>query len=88
MLMLKNNKTFYLGLFIFLIPFLGLPSSWRTFLVIVSGLLLVAMSVKLSLPGRSVPRRLRHKEKITSVFSQSAPVTKVEDIISPNEQQN
>lgn len=71
--MIKNGKTFYLGIFIFLIPFLGLPSSWRTFLVVVCGLVLILMSVKVSLPGRATPRRLRKREKVTPVWSESAP---------------
>ena len=76
--MIKNNKTFYLGLFIFLIPFFGLPTSGRTFLVTISGLLLILFSVKFSLPGRNVPRRLRRKEKVTPVWSESMPTIKSE----------
>ena len=50
--MIQRKTTFYLGLFIFLIPFLGLPSIYKTILIIVSGLTLLSLSVKLTLPKK------------------------------------
>ena len=74
--MIKNKNTFFLAIFILLVwTFFGIPTSWKVFLTVLSALYLVVLSVKISLP-RSVGRRqIRRKEKITPVFSESAPVS-------------
>ena len=52
--MIKKRSTFFLGIFIFLIPFLGLPTSWKTALIILSALILMALSVKIVLSKKSI----------------------------------
>ncbi len=79
-LMIRSKRTLFLGIFIFLIPFLGLPSSWKTWLVIISGLALVAMSIKVSLPKKNLRPRAR-REKVTQVFVESMPVSPREDVL-------
>ncbi|HEY4505095.1 MAG TPA: hypothetical protein VJG67_00135 [Candidatus Paceibacterota bacterium] len=71
--MIKQKRTLFLGIFIFLIPFLGLPTSWKTVLVILSGLGLVTLSVKFSLPKKPIRTKGR-REKSTPVFVESMPV--------------
>lgn len=71
--MINRKSTFFLGIFIFVIPFLGIPGSWRTFFIIVSGLALIVLSIKITLPKRNLKSRVR-KEKITPVFVESVPV--------------
>ncbi|MEX0933952.1 MAG: hypothetical protein WD003_01670 [Candidatus Paceibacterota bacterium] len=42
--MSKNILIVLLGLFVALVPFLGFPGSWKTFLLVVSGLLIAFLS--------------------------------------------
>ncbi|MCX6701585.1 MAG: hypothetical protein NTX96_00040 [Candidatus Zambryskibacteria bacterium] len=85
--MINRKSTFFLGIFIFVIPFLGVPSSWRTFFIVISGLTLIILSIKITLPKKNLKGRIR-KEKITPVFVESIPVYPkeniVEGIITPN----
>lgn len=84
--MINRKSTFFLGIFIFVIPFLGIPSSWRTFFIVVSGLTLIILSIKITLPKRTSKSRVR-KEKVTPVFVESIPVhtkeNSVDGIIPP-----
>ena len=69
--MIQKKSTFFLGLFIFIIPFLGFPSLWKTVFVVFCGIVLMAMSVKLKLtlpkkPIRSVKRIYNKKIKTSS----------------------
>ncbi len=85
--MIRHKSTFFLGIFIFLIPFLGLPSFWKTFFIILSGLGLVALSVKITLPKKQTKIKTK-KGKATPVFVENAPVyppdNKVESQIKTN----
>lgn len=83
--MIKNYRTLFLGIFLLLILFLGFPSSWKTFFVIVSGLYLIVSSLKITLPRRGVQKKIRRKEKSTPVFVESSPVTRMDDIVPPKE---
>jgi hypothetical protein len=82
---IKNKKIFFLGIFILLIwTFFGIPTSWKIFLTILSAIYLVVISLKIDLPRRgNLKRPIRRREKITPVFSESAPIIKTEEIISP-----
>jgi len=71
-MIIHRKSTFFLGIFIFLIPFLGLPSSWKTTLIILSGLGLVSLSTKIILP-----KNRRHKARTMPVHS-SLETTKLE----------
>lgn len=84
--MIKNRKTFFIGIFVFLIPFLGFPSSWKTFFVIICGLVLVGLSLKITLPKKGVIKKIRRKDKTTPVFTENSPIPKIEDIIVPSDQ--
>lgn len=71
MCMITNRRTLFLGIFIFLIPFLGFPSGWKTFMIVVSGLTLISFSVHVTIPKKLSKRPLRRKETITPVFRES-----------------
>lgn len=78
--MINRRSTFFLGIFIFLIPFLGLPSSWKTALVVICGLSLIGLSIKITLPKRAVPSKNRvRKEKVTPIFVESIPTYQSEN---------
>jgi len=70
---INRKSTLFLGIFIFIIPFLGFPSIWKAILTIASGLLLIIFSVKIQIPKKGV-RRIQ-REKVTQVFVESVPLT-------------
>lgn len=76
--MISNKKTFFLGVFIFFIPFFGIPGSWKTAFIIISSIFLVLLSVKIPIPKKpSKPRLKREKNTI----SQSTQVAEADDIV-------
>ena len=78
--MINRKSTFFLGIFIFLVPFLGVPTSWKTFFIVVSGLTIVALSIKITLPKKTAVRRVR-KEKVTPVYVESIPIYPKENMV-------
>ncbi len=60
-MIITRKATFFLGVFIFIIPFLGFPSLWKMALTIISGVTLVVLSVRVNLPKKSFPRLKREK---------------------------
>ena len=70
--MIQRRSTFFLGIFIFLIPFTGFPTSWKTSFIIFSGLALIALSVKIVLPNKHLvkPKLKTKKSKIVPIFTQ------------------
>ncbi|MBA3733304.1 hypothetical protein H0W91_02920 [Patescibacteria group bacterium] len=81
--MIARKKTFFLGIFIFLIPFLGLPSAWKTLCITISGLILVGLSTKIILPRKVTTRPRTKKEKVTSVYVESIPAYRETENNSP-----
>jgi hypothetical protein len=71
--MINKKSTFFLGLFIFFIPFLGFPSSYKNTLIIVSGIVLVFLSIKIPVPKKITKPKSR-KDKVTPVFSENGPI--------------
>lgn len=69
--MITNRRTLFLGIFIVLIPFLGFPSSWKTFMIIVSGLVLAGFSINITIPKKIPKRTFRRREIITPIFQES-----------------
>lgn len=78
MSMIKNKKHFFLGVFIFLLPFLGLPTSWKMTFAALSGIMLVLFSVKLSIP-KKLPKRVVRK-RATPVFMESMPAAPISPV--------
>ncbi len=71
--MISRKSTFFLGIFIFLIPFLGFPSFWKTIFVTLSGATLVLLSVKIVIPRKGFKNKIK-KERITPVYVENIPV--------------
>lgn len=70
---IDRKSTFFLGIFIFIIPFLGFPSTWKMFLTVVAGVLLVLLSIKISIPKK--PSRYKtQRERVTPVFVENTPI--------------
>ncbi len=73
--MIQHKSTLFIGIFIILIEtFFGIPSSWKVFLLVVCGLALIALSVKITLPKKTLGKRPRRREKITPVFTENVPM--------------
>lgn len=66
--MISRKSTFFLGIFIFLLPFLGLPSSWKILLTALSGVFLIYLSIKITLPKNIVKTKIK-KEKIIPIIN-------------------
>ena len=71
--MIQHRSTFFLGIFIFITPFLGLPSSWKTTLIVLSGLGLIGLSVKITLPKKLTKTKIK-KPRPAPMFLQNIPV--------------
>jgi hypothetical protein len=41
-----KKSTFFLGIFVILLPFLGLPTFWKSFFIVLSGTILTLASVR------------------------------------------
>jgi hypothetical protein len=75
---IKNKQTFFLSIFILLIwTFFGISTYWKVFLTVLSALYLIVLSIKVTLPKRGNLKRQSRKEKITPVWSQSAPMSDI-----------
>lgn len=74
--MVKNRKTFFIGVFVSLIPFLGIPSLWKAILTVFFGIILIFSSLKFILPRRGGRSKIirNKRERVTPVFVESAPV--------------
>ena len=66
--MIQRKSTFFIGIFLTLLSssFLGIPSSWKAFLLFVFGLALIVLSVKITLPKKNTKHRVK-REKVTPV---------------------
>ncbi len=71
-MIISRKSTFFLGIFIFIIPFLGFPSAWKIVMTCIAGIAVILMSLKVSIPKKS-PRH-KPREKVTPVFVESIPV--------------
>lgn len=78
--MIQHKTTFFLGIFIFLVPFLGLPSDWKTMLIAATGIFLVVISVKIVLPRKNLRPKGR-REKVTPVFVENIPIYPKDDTV-------
>jgi len=84
--MIKDKNGFFLGVFVLLVwTFFGIPTSWKVFLTILSALYLIVLSVKITLPRKAGLKRPRRREKVTPVWSESAPAEKVGEVLESNE---
>lgn len=81
-IMIQNKSTFFLGIIIVIIPFLGFPGFWKTLFIVVAGIFVASSSIKIVLPRKASRSRNRtRREKITPVFVDSAPVYPKDDTI-------
>lgn len=82
--MIVNTKTFFVGLILVLLPFLGIPLFWKTTFTVLFGLYLIFLSIRIELPKKATAKRTRKKEKTSSVFTENSP----DEIKSLDEESN
>lgn len=73
--MITDRRTLLLAIFIIVIPFLGFPSAWKTFIIVASGVLLLSFSVNITIPKKIPKRIVRRKETVNPVFRESIITT-------------
>jgi len=81
--MISRKSTFFLGIFIFLIPFMGLPTFWKTLIIVLCGISLVvsSISVTISIPKKPVKHKAK-KEKNSKMSVEDIAVYPKDNIIS------
>lgn len=65
--MINHKGSFYLGVFIFIIPFLGFPTMWKMVLVVFGGVLLILTSLKVPSPRKIQRPIFKTKEETPEV---------------------
>jgi hypothetical protein len=81
--MIYARATAITGLILVILPFLGLPTSWKMTIIIIAGLVLLWLGYK---EYRIAERhRLAHEEK-TKTYTESTPVKTIEDVVVAQEE--
>lgn len=81
--MITRKSTFFLGILIFLLPFIGVPSSWKTAFLIIIGLILVFSSIQLVFTKRNTKPRPK-KERTQEIVPENTPVYPKDNILEQN----
>lgn len=80
--MIARKGTFYLGIFVFIIPFLGFPTAWKMFLVVVAGLSMILYSVRVPFPKKSFKQKIKKDTyPIETIVPEVKPEIKQEVVI-------
>jgi hypothetical protein len=80
--MIERKGSFYLGVFVFIIPFLGFPTMWKMFLVVFGGVLLILTSLKVPTPRKNLKPKFKKEDSFleTSVVI-NEPIKNIEPVI-------
>jgi hypothetical protein len=78
--MINHKAGFYLGVFIFVIPFLGFPTMWKMGLVIFGGLSLILMSIRIPVPRRMTKNKTKKENFVSEIekFEREEPAEQPE----------
>lgn len=80
--MSKRKLVIVLAIWIALMPFLGFPGSWENFFVVISGLLIVLLTVDFRFLRRKRMRPRRPKNGMrgpSDTYVENAPMARVEE---------
>ena len=76
--MSKNKIVFFIGVVLLIMPFLGFPPSWKSFISIVFGITLVVLSFSAAAKRRASARRTRRiRQQGVSIETSSQPSANV-----------
>ncbi len=78
--MIERKGTFFLGFLVFLLPFIGVPNSWKTIFMIVIGVVVIASSIRINLPKR-ISKSKPKKEKQNEINIEATPIYPKDNII-------
>ncbi|TSC70612.1 MAG: hypothetical protein CEO12_192 [Parcubacteria group bacterium Gr01-1014_46] len=84
--MINHKGSFYLGVFVFLIPFLGFPTMWKMGLVVFAGVTLVLTSIRIPTPRKIFRNKIKketHTPEIEVVKIETPHVAKPEEHKEP-----
>lgn len=81
--MIERKGSFYLGVFVFIIPFLGFPTMWKMVLVVIGGVLLILTSLKTPAPRKIVKPKLKKEDDLPEVADIQIPT--IQSIEKPTE---
>jgi len=89
--MSKNRIVLSIGIFLFLMPFLGFPSRWEFFFQIIFGISLVAVSFSSAIKRRAAsrrPRRRRDTPTVSPMDSSALQPTQPESSAEASQEEN
>lgn len=80
----NRKSVFFIGIFIFLIPFMGIPTFWKTLFITLSGLFLIISGVDFSVSIPKKPVKPRVKKEKTTTKSSTSKEGEVDDFVLEN----
>jgi hypothetical protein len=72
--MIDHKGSFYLGVFIFIIPFLGFPTMWKMGLVVFGGILLILTSLRVPNPRKFQRPKFKREDEIDAPIVEIQPL--------------
>lgn len=72
--MSKNKIVFSIGLILVIMPILGFPVHWKTFISIILGLSLISLSFSVAAKRRASARRIKRVKDVAQAPGQETPV--------------
>lgn len=78
--MINRKGTFFLGVLVFLMPFIGLPTFWKTILYMFIGSMLVLSSIEFYIPKKLSKPKLK-KEKVQDITIENIPIYPRDNIL-------
>lgn len=72
--MSKNKIVFSIGLILVIMPILGFPVHWKTFISIILGLSLISLSFSVAAKRRASARRMKRIKDTVPAQAQETPV--------------
>ncbi|KND49453.1 MAG: hypothetical protein AB198_00695 [Parcubacteria bacterium C7867-003] len=83
--MINHKGSFYLGVFVFIIPFLGFPTIWKMGLVVFAGVILILTSIRIPTPRKifkTKPKKEVEPIEVEVIKSEVATLTQVNEPVN------
>lgn len=81
--MIDHKGSFYLGVLIFIIPFLGFPTKWKLALVIIAGLYLILSSIRVPTTKRILKSKPKKDYQVDEISIPLNTQTQIEKDPAP-----
>ena len=86
--MINHKGSFYLGVFVFIIPFLGFPTMWKMGLVVFAGVVLVLTSIRIPTPKRIFRTKTKKETTPIEIEVQKSEVPSMTQAVEPSSATN